>query len=376
MEKSQDSYNNYTLKHVDDNELTLAEIIISLIKWWKYLWSKWIIILTAGIIGGAIAVFPLINRKTLYIAELSFVLEDNQSGGGMGGYSGLASMVGIDLGNTNGGGIFAGDNLIEFMRSRAMIEKTLMTSIKKDGKELTLAEFYIDINGFRKSWKKGSNIYFSPNEDRSKFSREKDSLLSKFYHIIVNDNLFIARKDKKLSIITVTVKTENEFFSKCFTENLVKVVSEFYIETRTKKSAKNVAILQHQTDSIRKALFSGISGIAISMDVNPSPNPARQILRAPSQNLQADVQVNSAILQSLAPNLELAKVTLQKETPLIQEIDKPIMPLKIERASRIKRFLIGGVCGGFFIVVLLVVKKAFSKMTLNINQVGTVSSVR
>jgi hypothetical protein len=44
---------------------------------------------------------------------------------------------------------------------------------------------------------------------------------------------------------------------------------------------------------------------------------------------------------------ELAKVTLRKETPLIQIIDRPILPLAKERLVK-RRNCIGRVLAGFF----------------------------
>jgi hypothetical protein len=70
--------------------------------------------------------------------------------------------------------------------------------------------------------------------------------------------------------------SENELFSKHFAEILAKEVSEFYVETKTKKSANNIRILEHQTDSIRRSLNSSMIGAASSADANPNPNMANR----------------------------------------------------------------------------------------------------
>jgi hypothetical protein len=43
---------------------------------------------------------------------------------------------------------------------------------------------------------------------------------------------------------------------------------------------------------------------------------------------QIDIQTSGIIYGEALKNLALAKVVLQKETPLIQLIDKPVYPLK------------------------------------------------
>jgi uncharacterized protein involved in exopolysaccharide biosynthesis len=54
---------------------------------------------------------------------------------------------------------------------------------------------------------------------------------------------------------------------------------------------------------------------------------------------------------------ELAKVTLRKETPLIQVIDRPILPLTKERFGKAKGILIGGFLAGFLAVMGLILKR-------------------
>ena len=90
-------------------------------------------------------------------------------------------------------------------------------------------------------------------------------------------------------------------------------------------------------------------------------NPAFNIKGTPSKRRQIDVQANTAILTNLVVQLELAKITLRKETPLIQLIDKPILPLLKERVSRLKSLITGGLLAGFLIVLYLVFGRLYNK---------------
>ncbi len=355
-------------EYPEDGEITLKEIILKLRDWGKYILSKWLIVFMAAFIGGALGLLYSYSKKPIYTAQLTFVLEEEQSGSGLGGYAGIAGQFGIDLGG-GGGGAFTGDNLLSLMKSRSMIEKALLTTVNTNGREETLAESYIRINKLREDWeKKGSrfaNVKFLPGRDPSDFSLDQNTLITSFYNSILAHHLSIDKLDKKSSIIAVQVTSPSELFAKHFSEAITKEVSDFYIEAKTKKSAENLSILQHQTDSVKRVFNSAISGVATSSDANPNPNSARQILRVPSQRRQFDVQVNQAILSQLVQNLEMAKISLRKETPLIQVIDRPVLPLKVERVDTVKMAVVGMIISSMMAIFILVFYKAIPSYLKN-----------
>ena len=346
---------------VQNDEISLKELILKAKEWFHYLLSQWKIIVLAGIIGAALGLTYSLIKKPIYTATLSFALEDEKSGGGLGGALGLASSFGLDLGGS-GGGIFTGSNLTELFKSRSMVEKTMLSPVNINGKIVSLVDMYIDINEWRKDWDKNSKlskIIFLPNSNRQKFTRVQDSIMGVIYRNISTGALNVAQKDKKVSIISIDVSSTNELFSKLFCEALANQVGKFYIETKSKKARLNMAILERQVDSIRGELNGAITGVAIANDNTFNLNPALNVRRAPSARRQVDVQANTAILTELVKQAELAKVTLRKETPLIQVIDKPIMPLDKVKFGKIKGVILGGFLGGLLTVLALILRKLF-----------------
>jgi hypothetical protein len=341
-----------------EDEISLKDLLLKLKEWFEYLLSKWLIIVAAGIIGAGIGLLYTINEKPIYTATLSFVLEDEKSGGGGGlsGALGLASQFGIDVGGS-AGSIFSGANLLELFKSRRMVEQTLLNPVTLDGKTISFAEWYIQNAQWRKAWAKKEgyqNIQFLPNADRAGFTRVQDSIMGMMYQDLSTNGLMVTQKDKKVSIISVEVKSTDERFAQYFTEAIAKEVSDFYVLTKSKKANMNMAILERQTDSIRGELNGAITGVAVANDNTFGLNPALNLQRVPSARRQVDVQANTAILTVLVQQTEMAKVTLRKETPLIQVIDRPILPLKKEKFGKSKGILLGGFLAGFLMVLGLV----------------------
>lgn len=345
---------------MQDDEISVKDLILKINEWIGYLKSKSKIIFLIGLLGSAIGFSYAFLKKPVYTATLSFALEDEKSGGGgLSGALGLASSLGFDLG-TSAGGAFSGANLIELMKSRTLIEKALLNPIKVAERTYSLAEYFLDFSKKREELNKKtelSKIHYLVYENRSSYSLQKDSLLGEIYNSIITNKLSVSQKDKKVSIISLEVKTENEIFSKALAECLVKEVSEFYINTKSKKAKTNVAILQNQADSIRNELNAAISGVAQATDNTFNLNSALNIKRTSGTRRQVDVQANSAILTQLVTNLEMAKVTLLKETPLIQVIDKPILPLKKEKIGKLKALILGGFLASFILIDILIVRK-------------------
>ncbi|MGY4383099.1 hypothetical protein ACVWYN_000118 [Pedobacter sp. UYP24] len=344
---------------VHSDEVSLKDIIIKIHRGFAMLLSKWLIIMLAIIIGSTFGLIYSFSKSPSYIASTSFVLEEGNSGGGfIGGLGGLASMVGLDVGA--GGGIFQGDNIVELYKSRTMIQRTLLTSINFDGKKQLLVERYIEHNKLLESWKDNprlNKIDFKKNEN---FTRLQDSVLGVIVEDIRTRYLSVGKPDKKLSIISAEVKSTDESFAMEFNRAIVENVSNFYINTKTKKSLENVVILQQKVDSVRAVMDGAIYSAASVVDATPNLNPTRQLQRtAPVQRSQFSAETNKSILGELVKNLELSKMSLRKETPLIQVLDEPVYPLVKIRFGKMKGLILGGLIGFMSICTILVVRRLY-----------------
>ncbi|WP_281298264.1 Wzz/FepE/Etk N-terminal domain-containing protein [Flavobacterium limnophilum] len=345
------------------DEISLKELIEKGKEWFSYLLTQWKIIVLAGFIGAVLGLTYSFMKKPIYTATLTFALEDEKPGGGLGGALGLASSFGFDLGGS-GGSIFSGSNLTQLFKSRKMVEQTLLMPVVVNNKTISLAEMYIQNSKWREGWEKDArfkSIQFLPNPSRNYFTRVHDSIFGVIYKNL-SGSLTVGQKDKKIDILSIDVSSTNELFSKYFCEALARQVGQFYVATKTKKARANMAILQKQTDSIRGELNGAITGVAVANDNTFNLNPALNVRRAPSARRQVDVQANTAILTELVKQTELAKVTLRKETPLIQVIDRPILPLPKERFGKAKGIVMGGFLVGFLVAFSLIMRRVFKEI--------------
>lgn len=348
------------MEYNSEEEITLKELIIKTIEWFQYLKSKWKVIFISCIIGSFFGLSYSLVDKPVYTATLTFALEEKVAGG-TSGLSSIASSFGLNLGGGEGGA-FAGDNIIELMKSRLLIEKTLLSKVVINGKDEILINRFILFNKLNKPWFKKDelvNIKFDSSY-RQNHSRTQDSIVGSIQTNILKSSLQVSKLDKKLSIISVKVNSKDEVFAKLFCENLVKNVTDFYIETKIGKSRKNVQLLQSRVDSVKRELDQAMYGRALFADQNIGL--IKQSAAVPKIKQEMRIQMLGTMYSELVKNMEFSKLTLMREEPLIQIIDRPIYPLTIDKLSKAKAILLGGLFLSFLSIISLIINKLWKQM--------------
>jgi uncharacterized protein involved in exopolysaccharide biosynthesis len=354
---------NMELQQKSEDEISLRELLFKLGDLRRYLVSKWVTILIAITLGAALGLLIAILKKPTYEAELTFVLEEQKGGGALSSYAGIASQFGINLGGMGGeDGLFSNDNIIEFLKSRRLIQQTLLSEVMINGKKELLVDRYVRMNKLNESWNENEKLkdfHFTADTGRHFI---QDSLIADYHKNIIKKDLLIEKLDKKLNILSLKVETKDELYSKAFCEKLIMNATNFYIQTLTKKSQDNLDVLTKQVDSVRRELNNAIGGVAAATEANPNPNKAFQRLGVVSKMKTVDVQANTAILTELVKNQELTRMTLHNDKPLIQVLDHPILPLEKNKIGKAIGIIAGGGIAGFLCIMVLFVRRVFQSI--------------
>jgi hypothetical protein len=351
------------MQEITKDEITLKEIILTIASWVKFYFSYWKLLFVIGISGASIGLLYSYMDKPEYTANLTFALEDKAGGGGL---MSIASQFGFDLGSGEGGA-FTGDNIMELLKSRYLIEEALLTNVTFNGKQQLLINRFIEFNKLRKNWDNDpelKSLQFITNV-RNGFTRNQDSVLGIISAGIINSSLKVSKSDKKLNIVSVSVKSRDELFAKYFCEALMLKVTEFYLQTKTGKSKSNIQLLERRVDSVRIELDRAMYGRAQLGDQNTGL--IRQKAAVPKLKQEMRVQMLGTMYGELIKNLEFSKLALMREEPLIQIIDKPILPLKVKKTGKTKGVLIGGILFGLLGIIYLTTRKLYEDIMLNSN---------
>jgi len=304
-----------------------------------------LVMIVAGLIIGLGYYFW---QKPQYIGKASFILEE-KSGGMGGGLSGLASQFGFDIGSLTGSaGLFAGDNILDILKSRTIIEKVLLTKIDstKGSTGNTLADSYLEWSKLKQKWsddKQLTTLNFTNTIAGKPNTRLQDSVLLVIYQKLIKKNLSVERLNKKGSIIEVTASTQSETFSKLFTERLVFETIKMYVDLKTSVASKNIVRLEQRSDSLM-SLLNSKSYKSASLQILDA-NAAYKSSAVPVEVTQRDKSVTYALYSEVMKNLEASRMAIAGQTPVINLLDNAKYPLENMRKELLLLILIGAAAG-------------------------------
>lgn len=295
------------------------------------LWKNKLRFIPVALVGAALGLFLAWYKPATYTSRVTFVVDDTKGGSGGSMLSALAGQIGVDIGGMmNTGGVLAGDNVQQLLKSETLVKEALLTPYDKNI-NYTLADKYAEATKLKKKWRKyttdGNTLIAFP-ASRNKYSRLQDSLLQDMTLRIIEGELSISKPDKKLTFFEANATMRDEKLAQLFCTRLIKSSTDFYVATKTRKLRNSVELLERRADSIARVLnrktYSASAANQILLDANPA---------YPTSNVSAELQgrdkmVLSTIYAEVTKNLEASKTMLMQETPTIQIVDVSEYPLK------------------------------------------------
>ncbi len=334
---------------IPDEKISIRDVVLRVQEWIMFLLGRWLPIGAGTIIVAGTYITYTLVRSPVYTAETTFVIA---GAGGESGVSSLASAVGVNFSSLESSPTwFTTDNILELYKSYRILKKTFFTYQDfGDGRQRLITR-YTEKGKWRKKWNKEPElrpVTFEIPEDQ--MTQVHDSLLMVVLEKFAKRTVSMAKVSRKVSIISAKVKSKDPLFANFFNKELVKNVNEFYIQTKVKKAFSDVEILQRQRDSIKFVLDSTVARYQDVQNRSPNPNPFVSEVAMEGQRLQIDLESGAQAYKEIASQLEVAKIELLNDTPLIQIIDGPVLPLPDDKPKALKMVVLGILMGGVLMV--------------------------
>ena len=294
--------------------------------YFQHLRKQLVRMLLLGTVLSALALGYHFLQKPSFTAEATFILEEKSGGSGL---AGLASQFGFDIaGMTGSNGIFAGDNVLDILGSRSIIEQVLLSEVPSaQNQRRRLVELFIDAEKLKqKKWQKIAGIDTLSFKSYAAGDRLRDSLLYLVYKQIGKKHLLVDRLNKKGTIIKVSATSRDEVFSKLFTERLVNATIAYYVGIKTSVAQLQLQRLEKRADSLSAILNAKTYETATQQILDA--NIAFKTAAVPGELTQRQKTLAYALYTEVTKNLEASRMSLAAQTPVINLLDTPKYPLE------------------------------------------------
>lgn len=343
----------------ENNAIGLDDLINYLNFLFSFAKRNFKLLLLCAFIGAALGVTYATLKRPIYKSYLSFLVNESESP--QLNISSLAGLAG--LGNIGGGAVNE-DKLVFLSNSRYILGSTLLSNIGQGAGGPMIANVFIDVykmqSGFSNDTSLQGFTYFKNNKvEQLDFKENK--VLDKIIKIIKDASMLKVEVKKKTGIVaqnagivTIDFFSKNEDLSKYFVENMYSILSQHYIHKVTQRQLRNYNLIKHRADSL-KVIISGKESSGAEL-VDQNMNMARMTARLRVERTRRDIELLNLMYAEVLKNLEIAKFSLENQTPLLQLVDSPTYPLKMEKASRIIFAILGGFIFGFLGYSFLLIK--------------------
>lgn len=330
--------------------ISIADVIKLIQELFEFFKAKFKYIFLGAFLVGVLGILIAYFSKPTYKGYLSFILNENE--GTSLNLSTLAGLAGLSGGG--GGGSLNEDKLIFLANSRFIIGNTLLCTIDADGKKQKMINYLIDKYEMQNSFKSDTLLkdftYFTNSTLESLNTKENKVLDGVIKAFTEGQMLKIEGKKKSgivaqsAGIVTVNFNSKDEKLTKLFLDSLYEKINLYYVNKVTQRQVKNYNLIKHRADSIQAILGSKEITGAAYMDENL--NLSKMTARIKVERTRRDVEMLNLMFAEVLKNLEIAKFSLENQTPLLVLIDRPTYPVKMEKKSKILYGIGFGFLGG------------------------------
>ena len=328
------------MENIKDDEIDLVEILKKIYK------SKKIILIISfffALLGVAVALLSTVK----YSSETIFITQNQESNSSS--LSGVASLVGINLGTSNFGGEIPSSMYPQVSNSPKFKRLLLNSYIDFDNK-INLKQYLIDYYKLNiENDKINSDLYVSELEN------DCFKIIDKIITININ------QKDGFISLSSTLTVAE---YSANLTINAKEILQEIIIDNKIESANQNLIFSQQQLEE-KKLIFDEIQAkLAYFSDSNL--NSVNSFVINERDKLEAEFQIINAVVTELSKQVEQAKLQVSKDTPVFSTIKEAVIPVERTSPKRTQIVLIFGFTGLIISIISVLIFQPLKKILLQI----------
>ena len=271
-----------------------------------------------------------------YTSTTIFILQKQES---TSSFSGVASLVGINLGMSSSNGDIPSSMYPKISES-PKYKRLLLLEIIDEKLNINLKEYLINQYDLKDlGLNKDSKLHVTNLEEEC--FRLIDQILS------ININV-------KDGFITISSTMPNAEYSAILTIKAREILQKIIIENKIESARQNLIFNESQLDD-KKLLFDEIQAkLAYFSDSNI--NSVNSIIINEKNKLEAEFEIINAVVTELSKQVEQSKLQVKKDTPVFSTIMEATIPNNRTSPMRTQLVLIFSLAGLFFSFIFVLLK--------------------
>ena len=328
------------MDNIKDDEIDLVDILKKIYKSRKFIL---IISFFFALLGVAVALLSPVK----YSSETIFITQNQESNSSS--LSGVASLVGINLGTSNFGGEIPPSMYPQVTQSPKFKRLLLNSTIDFDDK-ISLKQFLIDFYKLNKEIDKiNSDLFVSELEND-------------FFKMI--DNIISVKVNQKDGFITLSSTLPVAEYSAILTKKAKEILQKIIINNKIESANQNLIFSQQQLEE-KKLIFDEIQAkLAFFSDSNL--NSVNSFVINEKNKLEAEFQIINAVVTELSKQVEQAKLQVSKDTPVFSTVKEAVIPIERTSPKRTQIVLICGFIGVIISIISVLIFQPLKKILLEI----------
>lgn len=331
----------------------------------EYFWElirKWYWFVIIGLLFVGVSLYRIGRQPITYTGQLSF-MTNNDSGGGVSRLLQFAGQFG--LGNNQP---VASERLVELLKSKRMIYNALMKEVEIEGTKQLLFNHYIELFELRKDWegKEGLNDFkFTPKHIED-FTFIENSVAQSIYNQIIFG--YLNANPGKNGITTISCEATSEAFCIEFLVELIETLSDYYQKKAVEQQRNTYELIKGTADSIQTVLRGAEYSLTKWYEDNRKPLAAGTLSAEKAmekERLERKVEMSYEVLLTDLKSLEIARLDLNSNKPMLQVVDYPTYPLQKNLPNKLMKLIVSVflsiILTSILIIAYKIVKDAFAE---------------
>lgn len=352
---------------INDQEINLIDIFKKIYKERKIITKISFLSALIGIIY-SLSLTSQFTSSTTFIPQLS---SKTKTGSNSSSLSSLASLAGINLGSMQSSAEFPPTLYPQVVQGAKFKLDLLASKVNLNGQELSIREYYksnestIDFIGTLKKYTIGlPSTILSFFNDQDKFIEEnsydyenqilKTSYEDKDFFKTISNTIALAVNSKE-GFITLSVTDRNKKISAQITVIAQSLLQDHIIsyKNQSSKEVLEFSLIQYNE---KKSSFEILQDqTAIFSDKNQ--NITSSLYQNKLNRLENEVNIAQSIVQQLASQVELAKLQVNKSTPVFTIIKPVTIPFERSAPKRTNIVIIYTLIGLLLSVIYILFKE-------------------